>query len=114
MAVGEAKSDAVARGIAWLVENQADDGLWGQEHYTGGASRSLLPALSWLSALFPALGSGTVSQHGAGQCGASPVGNVNGKPVIAVTGTLREAAVLNKHDVVVMAGAMIPNVCAKN
>jgi hypothetical protein len=29
-------------------------------------------------------------------------------------GTLREAAVLNKHDVVVMAGAMIPNVCAKN
>jgi len=36
MAVGEAPSEAVARGVAWLVANQADDGLWGQEHYTGG------------------------------------------------------------------------------
>lgn len=36
------------------------------------------------------------------------MGNVNGKPVIAVTGTLREAAVLNKHDVVVMAGGNDP------
>ncbi|WCT77108.1 squalene--hopene cyclase [Novosphingobium humi] len=36
MAVGEAKSEAVARGIAWLIANQAGDGLWGQEHYTGG------------------------------------------------------------------------------
>jgi len=36
MAVGEVHSPEVARGIAWLVANQADDGLWGQEHYTGG------------------------------------------------------------------------------
>lgn len=36
MAVGEAKSEAVARGIAWLIAHQAQDGLWGQEHYTGG------------------------------------------------------------------------------
>ncbi len=36
MAAGEVGSDAVARGIAWLAANQADDGLWGQEHYTGG------------------------------------------------------------------------------
>jgi len=36
MAVGEAHSPEVARGIAWLVANQAEDGLWGQEHYTGG------------------------------------------------------------------------------
>ncbi|MDE2301885.1 MAG: squalene--hopene cyclase [Sphingomonadales bacterium] len=36
MAVGEARSDAVARGIAWLIAHQADDGLWGQEVYTGG------------------------------------------------------------------------------
>jgi squalene-hopene/tetraprenyl-beta-curcumene cyclase len=36
MAVGEAKSEAVARGVAWLVAHQGEDGLWGQEHYTGG------------------------------------------------------------------------------
>ncbi len=36
MAAGEVESDAVARGIAWLAERQEADGLWGQEHYTGG------------------------------------------------------------------------------
>ena len=36
MAVGEAHSQAVARGIQWLTANQAEDGLWGQEVYTGG------------------------------------------------------------------------------
>ena len=36
MAVGEAKSPEVARGIAWLMANQGEDGLWGQEVYTGG------------------------------------------------------------------------------
>jgi squalene-hopene/tetraprenyl-beta-curcumene cyclase len=36
MAVGEVASGSVERGIQWLVANQADDGLWGQELYTGG------------------------------------------------------------------------------
>ncbi|GAO40251.1 squalene--hopene cyclase [Sphingomonas changbaiensis NBRC 104936] len=36
MAAGEVESPAVARGIAWLQAHQSDDGLWGQEHYTGG------------------------------------------------------------------------------
>jgi squalene-hopene/tetraprenyl-beta-curcumene cyclase len=36
MAVGETGHPAVARGIAYLQQTQADDGLWGQEHYTGG------------------------------------------------------------------------------
>ncbi len=36
MAVGEADSAEVTRGIAWLLEHQGDDGLWGQEVYTGG------------------------------------------------------------------------------
>ena len=36
MAAGEVESDAVARGVAWLAEHQEADGLWGQEHYTGG------------------------------------------------------------------------------
>jgi squalene-hopene/tetraprenyl-beta-curcumene cyclase len=36
MAAGEVDSDAVARGIDWLAANQDDEGLWGQEHYTGG------------------------------------------------------------------------------
>jgi len=26
----------VARGVEWLLANQAGDGLWGQEVYTGG------------------------------------------------------------------------------
>jgi squalene-hopene/tetraprenyl-beta-curcumene cyclase len=36
MAAGEVDSEAVARGVAWLAAQQQDDGLWGQEMYTGG------------------------------------------------------------------------------
>ncbi|WP_206242637.1 squalene--hopene cyclase [Novosphingobium terrae] len=36
MAVGETRSPAVAKGVEWLLANQAEDGLWGQEVYTGG------------------------------------------------------------------------------
>ncbi len=36
MAVGETDHPAVARGIAYLQQTQAGDGLWAQEHYTGG------------------------------------------------------------------------------
>ena len=36
MAVGEVDSPAVERGMAWLQANQQEDGLWGQEMYTGG------------------------------------------------------------------------------
>jgi squalene-hopene/tetraprenyl-beta-curcumene cyclase len=36
MAVGQVDSPAVAAGIRWLLANQAQDGLWGQEVYTGG------------------------------------------------------------------------------
>ena len=36
MAAGEVASEAVARGVAWLAAEQQADGLWGQEHYTGG------------------------------------------------------------------------------
>jgi len=36
MAAGEVDSSAVARGIAWLQARQGADGLWPQEHYTGG------------------------------------------------------------------------------
>jgi squalene-hopene/tetraprenyl-beta-curcumene cyclase len=36
MAAGEVDSEAVARGIEWLAAHQQDDGLWGQEMYTGG------------------------------------------------------------------------------
>ncbi len=36
MAAGEVDHPAVARGIAYLKDTQEDDGLWGQEHYTGG------------------------------------------------------------------------------
>jgi len=36
MAAGEVDHPAVARGVAWLERHQAADGLWGQEHYTGG------------------------------------------------------------------------------
>ncbi len=36
MAAGEVDSDSVKRGIDWLAAHQEADGLWGQEHYTGG------------------------------------------------------------------------------
>jgi squalene-hopene/tetraprenyl-beta-curcumene cyclase len=36
MAAGEVDNPAVARGIDWLERNQEPDGLWPQEHYTGG------------------------------------------------------------------------------
>jgi squalene-hopene/tetraprenyl-beta-curcumene cyclase len=36
MAAGEVDHPAVARGIAYLQETQQEDGLWGQELYTGG------------------------------------------------------------------------------
>jgi squalene-hopene/tetraprenyl-beta-curcumene cyclase len=36
MAAGEVDHPAVVRGIAWLERRQEDNGLWGQEHYTGG------------------------------------------------------------------------------
>ncbi len=36
MAVGEADTPEVERGIRWLIDNQEGDGLWGQELYTGG------------------------------------------------------------------------------
>ena len=36
MAAGEVDVDAVERGVAWLADHQQNDGLWGQEIYTGG------------------------------------------------------------------------------
>ncbi|MBX9795746.1 squalene--hopene cyclase [Sphingomonas sp.] len=36
MAAGRVESDTVERGVRWLVAHQDEDGLWGQEHYTGG------------------------------------------------------------------------------
>jgi squalene-hopene/tetraprenyl-beta-curcumene cyclase len=36
MAAGEVDHPAVARGMAWLKAHRGPDGLWPQEHYTGG------------------------------------------------------------------------------
>ncbi|MDE2182000.1 MAG: squalene--hopene cyclase [Alphaproteobacteria bacterium] len=36
MAAGEVDHPAVAKGVRWLASNRSSDGLWGQEHYTGG------------------------------------------------------------------------------
>jgi squalene-hopene/tetraprenyl-beta-curcumene cyclase len=36
MAAGEVDHPAVARGVRYLQKTQGADGLWGQEHYTGG------------------------------------------------------------------------------
>ncbi|MFT3976547.1 MAG: squalene--hopene cyclase [Sphingomonas bacterium] len=36
MAAQEVDSEAVRRGVEWLARHQDADGLWGQEHYTGG------------------------------------------------------------------------------
>ena len=36
MAAGEARHQAVALGIRYLQRTQGPDGLWPQDHYTGG------------------------------------------------------------------------------
>jgi squalene-hopene/tetraprenyl-beta-curcumene cyclase len=36
MAAGDVDHPAVARGIAYLQRTQGSDGLWTQDHYTGG------------------------------------------------------------------------------
>lgn len=36
MAAGAVDHPAVDRGVAWLADHQDDDGLWGQDVYTGG------------------------------------------------------------------------------
>jgi squalene-hopene/tetraprenyl-beta-curcumene cyclase len=36
MAAGEIDSDSVGQGIEWLRTRQERDGLWGEDHYTGG------------------------------------------------------------------------------
>jgi squalene-hopene/tetraprenyl-beta-curcumene cyclase len=36
MAAGQVDTPEVQRGIEWLAAHQEADGLWGQEHYTGG------------------------------------------------------------------------------
>ncbi len=36
MAAGQVEHPAVARGIGWLNGTQGEDGLWPEEHYTGG------------------------------------------------------------------------------
>ncbi|MBV8970882.1 MAG: squalene--hopene cyclase, partial [Sphingomonadaceae bacterium] len=36
MAAGLTDHPAVERGVAWLLARQGEDGLWAQEHYTGG------------------------------------------------------------------------------
>ena len=36
MAAGAVDHPAVARGVAWLADHQDNDGLWGQDVYTGG------------------------------------------------------------------------------
>jgi squalene-hopene/tetraprenyl-beta-curcumene cyclase len=36
MAAGEVDSDSVGQGIEWLRARQAPDGLWDEDHYTGG------------------------------------------------------------------------------
>ncbi|MCO5167198.1 MAG: squalene--hopene cyclase [Planctomycetes bacterium] len=35
IACGRAKSEAVARGVRWLIEHQAEHGLWDEAHFTG-------------------------------------------------------------------------------
>jgi squalene-hopene/tetraprenyl-beta-curcumene cyclase len=36
MAAGDIASDAVGQGIEWLRAAQSADGLWGEDHHTGG------------------------------------------------------------------------------
>jgi squalene-hopene/tetraprenyl-beta-curcumene cyclase len=114
MAVGEARSPEVARGVEWLLANQAEDGLWGQEVYTGGGFPRVFylryhgyPRYFplWALARYRNL-SDSNSERTAWGC--------NDKPVIAVTGTLREGDLVKGLGVTVVAGGSTPSACARS
>lgn len=114
MAVGEARSPAVAKGVEWLLANQAEDGLWGQEVYTGGG----FPRVFYLRyhgypRYFP-LWALARYRNLSDRIRAHRVGDVNDKPVIAVTGTLREGDLVKGLGVTVVAGAPTPSACVRS
>jgi hypothetical protein len=93
MAVGQVDSPAVAAGIRWLLANQAQDGLWGQEVYTGGG----FPRVFYLRyhgypRYFPVWALARY-RNLCDPMRSGPLGNVDKKPVVLVTGT-REAALV--------------------
>lgn len=63
----------------------------GRAFYRDRVSPRLFSTLSWLFEIFPALGGGTLPQSEGRQSATTPLGDVTGPPVIAVTGLKAEA-----------------------
>ena len=92
MAAGMVDDLAVTLGIALSC---ADPGggwiLEGRAFYRDRLSPGLFSALSWLFEIFSAVGDGALPQSEGRQPATRPHGDVNGSPVIAVTGLKAEA-----------------------
>ena len=68
MAAGEVDHPAVARGIDYLLRTQGADGFWQEAHYhRDRLPARVLPALSRLCEVLPALGAGALPQSPTGQ-----------------------------------------------
>ena len=96
MAAGEVEHPAVARGIVYLQQHQAEDGLWAEERYTAtGFPAGLLSALPRLWEILPALGHGPLPQSDQGQYPRRAVRAVSAGPgfILTVSGLAREAAI---------------------
>jgi squalene cyclase len=71
LAVGESQSEAVRRGVAFLLREQQADGSWSDPSFTApGFPARVLSALSRLLGVFPAMGArglprGTATAHAA-------------------------------------------------
>ena len=64
-ATGDRDSEAVRRGVEYLLANQLYDGSWKDDHWTAtGFPEGLLPALSPLCDVLPAPGPGALRARG--------------------------------------------------
>jgi adenosylhomocysteine nucleosidase len=72
--------------------------------YRDRFSPGLFSALSWLFEIFPALGDGALPQSEGRQPATGPHGDVDGSPVIAVTGLKAEAWIASGPRILALSG----------
>jgi adenosylhomocysteine nucleosidase len=78
--------------------------LEGRTFYRDRFSPGLFSALSWLFEIFPALGDGALPQSEGRQPATGPHGDVDGSPVIAVTGLKAEAWIASGPRILALSG----------
>jgi adenosylhomocysteine nucleosidase len=78
--------------------------LEGRAFYRDRFSPGLFSALSWLFEIFPAWGDGALPQSEGRQPATGPHGDVDGSPVIAVTGLKAEAWIASGPRILALSG----------